>query len=131
MTKFRLYGAADPMSGNAERAYMGEVEADSALAARQQGAKTMMDSPGYATFEPEERLRILTSWVEAEPVPFTPLAHAQHRPEMSCGCYTGQPGQQRTHCTCGAAYDMLEVVTFTRWRCYDCGTIWHPRSPRT
>ncbi len=50
----------------------------------------------------------------------TPDAHAGHSPRVPCGCAT-TPGAVAVACTlCGAHYTN-DALSFTRWRCYDCG----------
>ena len=62
------------------------------------------------------------------PEPHTPKAHAKHTdPSIPCGCWTGEQKKVISCRWCGASYDLTEVLSFTHWTCYDCGSSVYPR----
>lgn len=61
--------------------------------------------------------------MDTVPLPHTPRAHARHTNGIPCGCATELRGAMLCP-LCAAAYDAMEVLSFVRWRCYDCSCGW-------
>lgn len=79
-----------------------------------------------------EELRKAADLLDNQPIPtkdrqvwdpkrHTPSSHVEHK-LPNCGCWTG--GDVYLLCKCGAAYGD-EVLSFSRWRCYDCSRMWY------